>query len=160
MAKSNQAKHKSRKVFYIFSLCTVLIIAGAIYLYIHHKDHPKVSIINPTNTIHQLTNKSATNNGQKQSSSSSTVNQGTSVDNNGVVSTPVNNNSSLWTESQSGVITVKDPLQNATIASGASLVGSATASQVQYTLIDNDVGVISLQDDWMYILLTRQLERR
>jgi hypothetical protein len=59
------------------------------------------------------------------------------------VSTPVNNNSSLWTESQSGVITVKDPLQNATIASGASLVGSATASQVQYTLIDNDVGVIS-----------------
>jgi len=52
-------------------------------------------------------------------------------------------NSSQWTVSTSGLVTVKQPASNSLLKSGDSLFGSAKVSQVQYRLIDNQVGVLA-----------------
>lgn len=125
-------------------LLILLIIVGVGYLFLKHRQPTKTnSTAIASTTIHSLPSKTAANDGTKQSTSSTGINQGTSTDNHGVVSTPVNSAANQWSVSQSGAITVKEPVQNTTLKSGAQLVGSATVSEIQYTLIDNQVGVIS-----------------
>lgn len=48
-----------------------------------------------------------------------------------------------WVVSQSGNITVKQPVANAALQSGAVLSGSAKVGTVNFRLIDSKVGVIS-----------------
>ena len=51
--------------------------------------------------------------------------------------------SSQWTSSASGVITVKSPAPNATLKSGDTISGSSSASEINYRLSDDKVGVIA-----------------
>jgi hypothetical protein len=69
------------------------------------------------------------------------ANQGTATDTKG--QTQPSTQSSQWLVSESGNITVKQPLSGSTISPGESLIGSATVSRIQYRLIDDTVGVIS-----------------
>lgn len=124
-------------------LILVFLVCLGVGLYVYqHRSKP---VVTPSSqqAIKQLPPHPSANNGEKQPTSSSQINQGTSTDNHGSVTTPVTTNPNQWTTSQSGLITVKEPGQNATIKSGAILTGTAQVSKVQYTLIDNQVGVIS-----------------
>ncbi len=142
MSNIVKSRSKSRRRFLLPAIVIALAAVGATYWLVFHHAKPVVST-NSHQVIKQLPPQPATNNGEKKPTNSSQVNQGTSTDNNGVVTTPATTSPGQWTVSQSGAITVKTPTQNATIASGTDLNGTATVSQVQYTLIDNQVGVIS-----------------
>jgi cytoskeletal protein RodZ len=135
-------KHRSSFTKYFFIFLIIAVIAAGIFILIRHHNQPRVTG-STLNTIHKLTPQPVPNNGNKQPSTpSSQVEQGTSTDNNGA-STPVTTNPGQWSISQSGDITVKEPVQNALLQPGATLEGSASVNQVQYTLLDNQVGVIS-----------------
>jgi len=79
--------------------------------------------------------------GQKQPAPGAPTNIGGANDTRGNAS--ASTNSSQWITSKSGVITVKQPLADATLTSGDTLSGSAKVGQVQFRLIDNKVGVIA-----------------
>jgi hypothetical protein len=57
--------------------------------------------------------------------------------------TTTTNDSSQWTSSASGVITVKSPTPNATLKDDSLISGSAKVGSVHYRLNDNKVGVIA-----------------
>lgn len=86
-------------------------------------------------------NSSATSSPAKTSAPGTTRSIGGANDTNGSgsSSTPA----SQWTTSQSGEITVKQPVANDTIQDGAVLSGSAKVGQVYFNLIDDQVGVIA-----------------
>ena len=75
---------------------------------------------------------------------STSANQGNATDNMGQTSTPVTTSPSQWQQSQSGLLTVQQPIANATIATGFTLSGTANTDGIHYRLIDNNIGVISL----------------
>jgi hypothetical protein len=119
----------------------MLVILG-IFLYLHYRNRPTVTTVN--HPITQLSPVPAANNGEKKvNETGDSINQQTATDNHGVVPSGISTKSSQWTTSQSGLITVKQPSQNSTVKSGATLFGSASVSQIQYRLVDNQVGVIS-----------------
>lgn len=57
--------------------------------------------------------------------------------------TSASTDSSKWVISQSGNITVKQPIANATLKSGGVLSGSSKLEKVNFRLIDSSVGVIA-----------------
>ena len=135
---NKRKQNRFRKMLLVALPVAVLaVVAGLVW---HHHETPKVS--GPTTPISQLPASSSSPN-QKKLSPTSTVNQGTATDNNGTVPVPVTSSPGQWTQSQSGLIVVQQPLSNATFKSGDTLSGTAKVDQVQYTLIDNQVGVIS-----------------
>lgn len=139
------ANTKTKKLHhYLPILGAVVVLLGVCalgYAYYMKHNSPKV-MSQPTATIHQLQSHAAANNGQKVLSPTSQVNQGSSTDNHGT-QTDNNTPSSQWTQSQSGVITLKQPTSNASLKSGDTVSGSASVGQVEYRLIDDKVGVIS-----------------
>lgn len=125
----------------LIAIAALLAIAVAAAFWAHRHTTPKVSPA-PTPTIHQLPSQKSTPGAAGQMAAPSGKDEGTSVDKQGAptsISTP----SSQWTQSQSGVITVKTPVANATLQNGDTVAGSATIDKVQYRLIDADAGVIS-----------------
>jgi hypothetical protein len=86
----------------------------------------------------QSTPKTATGN---SSNLDATRNSGVAVDTKG--SAPASTDSSQWTISSSGLITVKQPTANSRLQDGSSIVGSSKLDQVHYRLKDNKVGVIA-----------------
>ena len=153
--ETNMAKKRSKKNrFFRFPLILIvmLVLAGLTFggLELTHTIHvfdktPQttkiVTVGKPVAPPAQTTTTPTTS--QPSQSSSSTANSQPSgaTDNNGstVPSTPSND----WATSATGYITVKSPLANSTIQTGAVLAGSAEVDQISYTLIDNVVGVIS-----------------
>ncbi|HEY5152501.1 MAG TPA: hypothetical protein VII55_00855 [Candidatus Saccharimonadales bacterium] len=128
----------------------LVIVAAAVILgvleatnttHFFHGKHTAYTAPSNSQAIKQLPPQPAANNGEKKSSPSSTINQGTATDNHGVstVTTP----SSEWTTSASGLLTVQQPAPNSTIKTGAVLSGTAKLDQVQYRLTDDKVGVVS-----------------
>ena len=75
--------------------------------------------------------------------SSNGINQGSPTNINNSSSSTISTTKNQWTISQSGVITLKEPIDNELISSGTTLAGSAATNSIGYTLIDNQVGVIS-----------------
>lgn len=67
--------------------------------------------------------------------------QSTSTDTNG--QTQATTDSSSWTTSTSGNITVQQPAAKAKLASGSILSGTAKVSTVHYRLSDDSVGVLT-----------------
>ncbi len=136
----NKARHVKVK---LLAVALVVVCVGVIaFLLIDNRQHPRVTTLSPV--IHQITTQSTSSNTTSKSPSTSNgISQGTSTNNSNPSSTPVNTSESQWTTSQSGVITVKEPYNDQTISSGFTLTGTSTVNNVQYTLIDNDVGVIS-----------------
>jgi hypothetical protein len=113
----------------------ILEITGTTHIF--HK--PQVRA--PSKPITTLPSKTAP--AKNPSTPTSGVNQGTADDKNGQVPGGVSNNPSQWATSQSGLVTVKAPLANATFKPGDTITGSASSNPVQYRLIDDRVGVIS-----------------
>jgi hypothetical protein len=94
-----------------------------------------------TNLPTKTANSSTANN--KVPTSNTTIPQGTDNDKNGQVPSNVPTNSKEWSTSASGLITVKLPVANSTFQSGGTVTGTASVTPVYYTLIDNQVGVVS-----------------
>ena len=115
------------------ALAVILVAYGLFnhyYLNRQPKARPQTSVSGPA---------SAT--GPKTANSTSR-DQSLATDNQGAVPNS-SSNSSYWTTSTSGLVTVKQPGANSVLGSGAALYGSAKVSQVQYRLIDNQVGVLA-----------------
>jgi hypothetical protein len=110
-------------------------------LYKHVSSKPHITQ-NPSASITSLPTQQKPSTSNKASTAPNSVNQGTATDTKGQnsdVSTP----SSQWTQSQSGLITVKSPAYGTTVKSGDQLLGSAQENQVQFRLIDDQAGVIA-----------------
>ncbi len=125
----------------LLSTAILIVIAlGAVY-YFHiqlNNQITKQSIPKPT--ITKLPQSPSSNNQNKQPTTS-TLSQGTSTPT--TTSTPVATTQSQWVQSQSGSITLQKPIANSYLSTGFMLRGLADVSQVDYTLLDNQVGVIS-----------------
>lgn len=78
-----------------------------------------------------------------KTTNSTSRDQSLATDNQGANPSSATTNSSQWTVSSSGLVTVKQPAGNSLLKSGDSLFGSAKVGQVQYRLIDNQVGVLA-----------------
>ena len=121
----------------ILGLIVLAIILISFFLFNHYKlnrqpiDHPQTSVSGPA---------SAT--GPKTANSTSR-DQSLATDNGGSAPNSASTNSSQWVTSTSGVITVKQPVANILLKPGDSLYGSAKVSQIQYRLIDSQVGVLA-----------------
>lgn len=141
MVKRKQSSQRNRRKMAMYGLL-LLLMAGIVWLAWHHyRPKPKVSPV-PTPTITSLPTTSS-GSPEKNVSTPGGNNSGNATDNNGQANSPVTTSPSQWTQSQSGVIVVKQPGANSKISSGALLFGTAKASKVQYRLIDNQTGVIS-----------------
>ena len=119
----------------------VLLAVGLVVVGYSHFHHSKV----PANTT-QTTSKlpTAQNNYQNSSSdshtpASSSVNQGGAIDEKGNAGSAATGGVS----SSSGLITLLSPQDGDTLASGATISGSAKVPTVQYRLVDDTAGVIA-----------------
>lgn len=132
--------HKSN--IYILFIVIVLIASGFVLTKFITKPGPKVAVPSPAITSLPLNQSNNTSDKSSQPATNQVV-QTQGVDQNGQKPSTVNSNKSLWTISQSGLITVESPYSNSKFSSGDSIYGLSTLDKVQYTLIDNQVGVIS-----------------
>lgn len=140
--KKSKTGPLARPVFLII-VTMVVLLAGMAAFAINKLNTPHVTPA-PAPTIHTLPKQKTPVYSPKNPSGSSGVAQGTAVDNNGQLPTPVTTPSNQWTQSQSGLLTVQQPLANSTIKTGFTLSGTAqNISKLQYRLIDSQVGVIS-----------------
>lgn len=139
ISKKHTAKINKKVVL---GLLVVVLVALAGWLIYRHNQQPTVS--KQTAPITALPAHAAANNGEKKSDAASGdgSRDGTVTDNKGIVSDSLPS-SDKWTTSSSGQITVKTPTSGATLTSGAALIGTSKVGQVQYRLIDDQVGVIS-----------------
>lgn len=141
------AKKRSHKHLYILVVLVVLIATVAILEVTNttHFFHKAATVSSPSTPVTKLSTKTSTNNGSKNQAPASTINQGTDTDKNGQApSSGVSTDPTQWSTSSSRLITVKAPLRNSTFQSGDTVTGATSvASQVQYRLVDNQVGVIS-----------------
>jgi hypothetical protein len=139
--------HKSKKYFsykkhYMTALLVLLALALITTLELTNTTHIFHKQNAPTGTIPKSSSSKPTSTGNKTTSTNTSINKGTATDNNGV-SPVVTTDSSKWIVSSSGLLTVKSPLENDKIATGVSLTGIASVDQIQYRLVDDQVGVIS-----------------
>lgn len=129
-------KHFGLQKRYLAALIVVLLLIVMTVL----------ELTNTTHLFHKpvVGNSSTTNagSGDRTPTTDTGINKGTATDNNGMPST-ITTSASKWTISTSGLITVKNPIQKDKVASGFNLVGVAGIDQVQYRLVDDQVGVIS-----------------
>jgi hypothetical protein len=138
--KSKGSKSSKKTLFVVSTvvfLCLSVILG---YRYYKH-NQPQISHT-PTPTITSLSRKVNTNNNKNVDSATNhsiAIGGPTNSNNAPVVSTAPN----TWTQSESGVVIVKLPVNNNAFVSGDKLIGSASTTKVQYTLIDDNVGVIS-----------------
>jgi hypothetical protein len=139
-----KTKKHSRKYIYLpLVLIAIIIMAMLELTNTTHLFHKSAVVRSPSTPITKLSAPNNTTNGNKSPSSTPTLNKGAATDENGQIPSGVPTDPSKWSTSASGVITVKLPTSNSTIHPGNTVTGSASVSQVQYRLIDNQVGVIS-----------------
>lgn len=137
-------KHPGRKRVILLSLLLLIILAsGGVYwrLQIYK---PASEIIKTAGTPSRAATPDVSANTpapKKQPVSNTQRTIGGSTDTNGKASTTTP--SSQWITSTSGNITVEQPLANTTVQSGSILSGTAKVSAVSFTLVDNQVGLIS-----------------
>ncbi len=123
------------------TIVLVLIALGVVY-YFHIRPNNQITKQPPPKpTIKQLPTKA--NSSVSQPAGSTSSSKGTTVDNSGKSPSTIATLPSQWVQSQSGAITLQQPIANSTIASGFLLNGLASVGSIGYTLIDNQSGVIS-----------------
>lgn len=139
-------KNSKRKKWILLGIIVAIVACFAL-LELTNTTHiinkgPTVSTL--SEPISSLPSNPAANNGEKKIASSSSVSKTTGDDKDGQVPKNLDvSDQSKWTVSQSGAITLKSPASNSSFKSGGVIFGSSKLSQVQYRLIDNQVGVIS-----------------
>src|SRR5665213_3204684 len=139
--------HKSKKHFsfkkrYMTALLVLLALALMTTLELANTTHIFHKQNVASGTIPKSSSSKSTSTSDKTPSTNTSINKGTATNNNSV-SPVVTNDSSKWAVSSSGLLTVKSPLENDKIATGVSLSGLASVDQIQYRLVDDQVGVIS-----------------
>jgi len=139
--KTQKNRKKIHKIFYSIIILFLVIIA---IIYVDKKTslftNPKKSTISPV--IKKLPTQTNPNK-SKGPSSNNGIAQGTSTNVSGSTTPNTSSSTGQWTSSQSGNIILKEPLANSTLSTGALISGSSTTTSVDYTLIDNQAGVIS-----------------
>jgi hypothetical protein len=138
-----KSRRSPKKTLLLFALLLGVVLLVLELTNTTHLFHHKTPVSKPDIPTSQLPAHPLANGGEKKISSTSSVNQQTATDQNGQKPAGVSSNPATWLTSQSGVITVKLPTTNSTFSSGDQLYGSAKVGQVQYRLIDDQVGVIS-----------------
>lgn len=138
--------HKLAKVRHlkVYSLALIGLVAAVllVYFYSYRPNHSPKKIVTagiPVKASSQ-TSASVDINKAPNTSNSLSSNAGGATDTHGV--TP-STNSSQWTSSASGIVTVKSPAPSSTLQNGDTLSGSSSASEINYRLSDNKVGVIA-----------------
>jgi hypothetical protein len=121
----------------VAAVLAVLEISNTTHLF-----HKSASVSSPSAAIKKLPAHPLANNGEKQPDASTGTNKQTATDNHGQAPSS-STDQSKWLSSQSGAIVVKSPGSNSTFKPGGQLYGSSSLAEVQYRLIDNQVGVIS-----------------
>lgn len=110
-----------------------------------HKGPNKVNVITQAGNLSGDNKPKPAGAGQPPTNKTPTTNTGQNIggasDTGGQTTTPSSGSQPIT--SASGNITVDQPSPNATISNGATLSGTATVSQVQFNLIDNNVGLIA-----------------
>lgn len=142
------SKTRFYKKWWFLGLLLLVVIFATLELtnvtHFLHKSVPATKVVvtagNPTTK--PVNNSSAGSSTQKTndtSNSSRTIGGGNDTGGSSVANTP----ESQWVISKSGNITVKQPVANSKIASGATLSGSAKVDKVSFRLIDDKTGVIA-----------------
>ena len=139
--------HKLKKYFrfkkrYMAALLVLLLLVSMTILELTNTTHLFHKQTATSGTISTSSPPKSTSTVNKTSPTNTSTNKGTATDNNGV-SPVITTDSSKWLVSSSGLLTVKSPLENDKIATGANLTGIASVDQIQYRLVDDQVGVIS-----------------
>jgi hypothetical protein len=118
--------------FYILALTIVLIAVLAIFELTHVTDfyHKKSSDNHTSQTANSANSNSNQQGGATDTSETTT-------------DTTIVTNQSDWTPSASGVITLQQPIDGATLKTGDTIRGIATVESIQYRLEDNRMGVIA-----------------
>lgn len=134
---TNNVKHNKALTITIIAL--VVIIVGVVLVIFFSKKNSENSA---RTTSTAPTAQGDYSGGDNRQNADSTSTQGGAVDNHGQSSsTPTDQ--STWKTSDSGVITLKQPISGSTLKSGTELSGVATLDKIQYRLVDNAVGVIA-----------------
>ncbi len=133
----SKIKKNHRTIYYI--VLVLFIIIGCWY-FIYKHDHQIKRQSNPKSSITKLPQPNTKASVKPKTPTSSNLTQGTSTPTN---STSVNTSRSKWVQSQSGLITLQQPIANSNLSNGFSLIGLASVNKVNYTLLDNSLGVIS-----------------
>lgn len=123
----------------------VIVLAGGGYYWVHRTPADKKIVTAGTPVTSTSDNSGPVKDVPEKKSTSGNAdtnrNSGGAKDTKGTTKTTTD--SSQWTVSASGNITVKSPVANQTIKNGSVLSGSAKVSQIHYRLSDNKVGVIA-----------------
>jgi hypothetical protein len=150
--KLARKKTPSLKTWGLWALSAFLIAIIAIAVleitnttHFFHKSIPATKIVvksgKPTPTPLSNVSGSSSPDSKTLTNNNGTSNSGASTDTGGTAVATTNQNQ--WVVSQSGNITLKQPIADSTLQNGATITGSATnISQVSFRLIDNKVGVI------------------
>lgn len=141
---------KHRKKIIILAVAIVLVAAASVAFVLYRRSKQEAAtkqITTAGNPVVETTpdtsDKAAGDDPEKSPSiTNSASNQSGATDTNGQAQ-PNSNDPSQWIVAKSGNITVKQPLTNATLKPGGSLIGSAKVGEVYYRLIDNKVGVVA-----------------
>lgn len=128
-------KVTKRTILVTAIVVVVVVVAG--YFWHRHTEKP----VAHTTSKQQSAQSNFKSGGNHENSTNSGVTQGSATDNKGDKSIA---QSGAGVSSASGIVTVVSPAQNGTLASGDTVRGTATGvPQVQYRVIDNDVGVVA-----------------
>lgn len=126
----------------------LLILAGLAtgvilnnYTNLFHKSTPATKIVKKVGLPNGPTSNVPSSSAAKTPTNNNSSPTGGSQDTNGTAPTTTSQNQ--WIVSQSGNITLKQPVVNSTLQNGAVISGSAKVSQVDFRLIDNQIGVIA-----------------
>jgi hypothetical protein len=136
---SKKSKKISKKIFFI-TVGVVIVLFG---LYLWHQSDKQNN--NVTHTTKHSATKSTTSTPVSPKVSSSNLSSGGIVNNNNQTNNTLPP-SSEWAISNSGDITLQQPIANSTIQSGDTLSGLANVNNVQFILTDRAVGLIAQGD--------------
>jgi hypothetical protein len=138
-------KNNRRRKKWLVAIAVIIIIAAIMTVLeatnTTHFFHKSAIVRAPSTPITQLPTKTSAT--AKTPTANNGIEQGGANNLNGKTVSGVPTNPSKWSTSTSGVITVKLPDSGDTIKSGATLAGSSSVNPIQFTLIDNQVGVIA-----------------
>lgn len=133
-------------------IIVVLVIAAIGFVFWRHHEH-EIAISNQTLLQRRVKKVGIPSSSAPKTSNINTpepaktpngngdLQQGESVDTNGqaIATTP----KSEWVTSDSGNITLEQPIANSTLSSGAKVIGTAKSPTVDYRLSDNSIGILT-----------------
>jgi hypothetical protein len=148
VVKKSLASRLNRKWIAVLILVLIIAVVAALELtdttHFFHKSDAATKVVvkagKPTPVPKNNVSRGVTTPAKDPATPASTP-EGGAKDTGG--SAAVSTDPSKWIVSQSGNITVKQPIANATLRNGNVLSGSSKLDKVNFRLIDADVGVIA-----------------